>query len=292
MIISAMRKNFKIILIIGIPLLIIVITLVIFLRSDKPVSSEIIDSVAKDTEAKCQEYVSSKRYSSVYALCQKDSLHFRIDDLSNSSAERIARFKASMQAGCYVGLDGRVLRITNLENERMIISAYLLADYADYPDFKALQGQLTTAGYQIVLTNICESAETISAKEIRFTPLAWSSLADPAETLSLIGNLCEENVFKLKKFGIIGLTCNSANNSDVVALDLGGITQQLEDVIANSSEYMAYCPENLKIRLIKLNDNIYILTDSNAIDDLRNQLTKTDKYRNAEIIKFCIGTSY
>ena len=291
MIIGAMRKNLRIILIIGISLLIIVISLVIFLGRDKPANSEIIDNVAKDIEVECQEYVNSKRYSSVYALCQKDGLYFRIDDLSNSPAERVTRFKASMQAGCYAGLNSRVLRITNLENERMVISAYLLADYADYPDFKALQKQLIAAGHQIALTDICESAEAISAKEIRFTPLAWSSLADSAETLVSIGSLCEENVFRLKKFGIVGLICNSTSNSEIVALDLGGITQQLEDVIADGFEYMSYCPENLKIRLIKLNNNTYIMIGGNTIDDLHNKLVGTEKYRNAEIIKFCIGIS-
>ncbi len=268
-----------------------VILLVIFLGSNKPASSELIDGVAKNIGAECQEYASSKRYSSVYALCQKDSLHFRIDDLSNSSTERAARFKTAMRAGCYSRLDGRVLRINNMENEDMVVSAYLLADYADYPDFKDLQEQLTKAGYQIVLIDICKSAEVISAKEIRFTPLGWSALAEPAEALSTMGSPCAKNVFRLQRFGLVGVICDSANDSDIIVLDLGGKTQQLENMVTDGFEYITYCPENLKIQLIKLNDNTYIMAGSKTINHLHNQLAGTDKYKNAEIFKFCIGIS-
>ena len=86
------KQRWLIICLIGIPVLLAGTWLFLF-RSDGPATSELIDAVADQTGASCQNYVKSKRYQSVYGICQAGGLRFRVDDLSFSPEEQAGRFQ-------------------------------------------------------------------------------------------------------------------------------------------------------------------------------------------------------
>ena len=286
-----MGKHYKIILIAGALLSLAVIFFLILAGDSRQAESELIDSLAEGIGAECSAYTLSKRYASVYGLCRQDNLRFRVDDLASSPPERIERFKTAMQASCHAGFDGRLLRIPVLENETMLVSAYFLADYRDYPDLSNLQKQLEAAGYQTVLRDICAAVQSLKEGGIKAAPTAFSNLSGLAERFASAEIQCDEKVFKLTSLGITGLICSAPEIPEAIAVNLDGKTRQLEDAIANGFDYMAYCPKELSIRLIRLERDIYIMAESAAISGLRDRLVTRGGYDNAEIVEFCSGIS-
>lgn len=255
-----------------------------FLRAGGPVASELIDSVAAEIDADCQPYARSERYGSVYGLCQAGGLRLRLDDLSRSSDEQTLRFKAAMRVSCYAGLDGQTLRINTLENEGLIVSTYFIADFADSPDLSSIRQLLAETGRSAVQTDICQRLESVGGGGVRFTPLAWSDLSDPAETLATIGIQCADNTFRLVDFGIVGLSCSS----EVIALDLNGLTRPTEDALSNGFEYLGSCPAEIRMELIRLGGGLYVMTTPQAAGDLSRQLADGGQ-EPAEVVEFCLG---
>ena len=277
------KRKLTIVAAIGLPLLLIGGLSVFLLRGADPATSELIDAVSAEIEADCRPYARSKRYGSVYGICRTDGEELRIDDLSRSSEEQAARFKAAMRVSCYANLNGQSLRIDTLEGEGLLISAYFLADFSDYPDLMETRDRLAATGRQTVLADTCQGAESVDGGGVRFTPLAWSDLAGPAENLAAADITCAENTFRLTDFGVIGLNCSSK----VVALDLSSLKQRTQDAFDNGLEYLDSCPSEIRMKLIRLNGDIYAMAAPGAAGELSSRLTTAGL--KAEVIEFCLG---
>ncbi|MYB39696.1 hypothetical protein F4X86_00140 [Candidatus Saccharibacteria bacterium] len=279
------KKKLAIISAIGLPLLLVVGLLALFLRGAGPAGSELIDAVSAEIKADCRPYARSKRYGSVYGICRSGGTELRIDDLSRSSEEQVARFKAAMRVSCYSALNGQTLRIDALEGEGLLISAYFLTDFADHPDLRDTRDRLTDGGRQTVLADICQGAESVGGGGVRFTPLAWSDLSGSAEALTAADIGCAENTFRLTDFGVIGLNCSS----NVVALDLGSLKQRAKDAFDNGLEYLDSCPSEIRMKLVRLGGDTYAMTAPGGTDDLSRRLAAAGQ--KTEIIEFCLGTT-
>ena len=173
--------------------------------------SAVIDEIAEKSESECGEYAVVARYAVTYALCEKDGLKFRVDDVSAASEAQLDRLRAAMHFRC-ADLAGQGLRINNLSSEAAIISAYLVADREDYPDLRLIQVALGRADYEIQLENICDS----------FSPAAntWqeteddSELADVAAALAAAGATnCAETAWRSSQFGYASLICDNEDEA-------------------------------------------------------------------------------
>ena len=309
-----MSKNLKTILLIGIPLLILVVvaTFLLVNNSDDSdtsetgedgitikegeddekdeVSSDIIDKLAQDLEAECQDYVNVDRYSSVYSVCEKDDLRFRVDDLSASTDEQMGRFEAAMQLNCIADLSGSVLDISVVKGDEMVISSYLLGDPSQSVDFVGLHEQLTSAEHQAEVAEIC-TLVSVDLQGLEVNPIADSSLSILVEALALAGTTgCEELTFKIAQFGIESTTCDNGTpeelTDDISLTDFTDASQAILDARADSLEFTA-CNESILRGAIKVNDNIYATGDSNRMKELHNQLTQAEGFENIELLAFC-----
>ena len=286
-----MRQRYKIILAVGAALSLAVGLFFLLAGDGRQAESELIDGLAEAVGAECSAYALAERYESVYGICRRDGLRFRIDDLTSSPAEKIERFRAAIQVSCHAGLDGRLLRIPVLENGSMIVSAYFLADYRQPPDLSGLAGQLEAAGYQLILTDICQTAQPLQGKGIRASLTALSELAGAAEKFAAAEIQCDEHVFKAPSLGLTGLVCRAPEAPELVAVGLKGKTRSLEDAVANGFDSMAYCPGELSVRLIRLGKDLYVMAESAALGSLRERLAVSAGYDKAVVVEFCIGAS-
>lgn len=284
MTINRNKKHLKLLLAIGL-LLLVTTSTVILLRNPGPPRSKLIDKIAADTGAQCQAYARTNRYATVYGLCHLGKLPFRVDDLSGASEQQTARLRAAMSIGCYSQFDGSISKIINITGEDLVISAYFLADYNEYPDLEPLRAQLTSAGHQLVLSDTCASADSNTAASVRLTPLAWSALSQPAEKLAAAGRPCAQESFKLTLFGITAAKCTA----DILIFDLSDATQPLADALADGADYLASCPTDLRLELLRFKGEVYALVGRSSAQELQTRLAQAGSH--TELVAVCIGTS-
>ena len=248
--------------------------------------SAVLDEVIEKVAAECEDYATAERYATVYAICEKDGLRFRIDDTSNSSAAQASRLRAAMEFRCN-SLERDRLRLNNLTAEGVIISAYLVADREDYPDLRLLQINLNEAGYETRLEDACAAYE-FDATSVQPASYAETDLAAAIAALSEVGaSNCEDMSLVVGQFGFESVACGNnddAATDDFVIINFSDAEQVTLDALADSLEFTV-CDGDAVGKLIRISDQLYVLgEDFDQLSETYRDLIELENYRTAELV--------
>ncbi|MYB40093.1 hypothetical protein F4X86_02345 [Candidatus Saccharibacteria bacterium] len=251
--------------------------------------SAILDEVVEKVAAQCGDYAVAERYETVYAICEKDGLRFRIDDTSNSLAAQVIRLREAMEFRCS-SLDGESLRLNNLTADDVIISAYLVADREDYPDLRLLQISLNEAEYETRLEDACAAYE-FDASSIRPASYAGTDMAAAIAALSEVGvSNCDDMSLVVGQFGYESVACGNDEESaadDFIVLNFADAERVTLDALADSLEFTV-CDGDAVGKLIRVSDQLYVLgEDFDQLSETYRDLIERDGYQTAELVDTC-----
>ena len=253
-------------------------------------SESVISEVTETLRLKCEAEQAAEHYATIYSVCELADLRFRIDDLSDASADQIQRFSDAMSIDCPYAPDG----LPVIRNERMMISSYLVVEHTSVPDLADLYTQLVATDYQVELANICNEAPAgIRAGWTTpplLSPLAGSSLADVVTALKTEIAGCMNQVFLIAPLGIVATACDNDlidSGDDVLFADRANAEQMVLDNNMDALTF-AYCGSTIKYKTIAVDADISIFSfDIETTNSVYESLIQQDAYEEAKLLDFC-----